>query len=126
MMKNHIDVSSVLRHAVSESYSNLVTRPTGVAVRVYIEAQIQAARDCEVTVIDFSQVGMMDFSCADEIVAKLVMQHEKGTPTRSMWCSSVTGCPSYRMKLTPIHTSLSHTDEVFRLASKTGHQGFPA
>jgi anti-anti-sigma regulatory factor len=81
MMKNHIDVSSVLRHAVSESYSNLVTRPTGVAVRVYIEAQIQAARDCEVTVIDFSQVGMMDFSCADEIVAKLVMQHEKGTPT---------------------------------------------
>jgi anti-anti-sigma regulatory factor len=48
---------------------------------VYIEAQIQAASDCAVTVIDFSRVGMMDFSCADEIVAKLVMQHENGTPT---------------------------------------------
>jgi anti-anti-sigma regulatory factor len=81
MMKNHIDVSRVLRSAVSENYSNLVTRPTGVAVRVYIEAQIQQASDCAVTVIDFSRVGMMDFSCADEIVAKLVMQHERGTPT---------------------------------------------
>ncbi|HEY5088207.1 MAG TPA: hypothetical protein VII66_12685, partial [Gemmatimonadaceae bacterium] len=78
---NHIDVSTVLRRAVSESYSNLVTRPTGVAVRVYIEAQIQAASDCVVTVIDFSSVGMMDFSCADEIVAKLVMQHESGNPS---------------------------------------------
>lgn len=81
MIRNHIDVCSVLRHAVSESYSNLVTRPTGVAVRVYIEAQILAARECAVTEIDFSQVGMMDFSCADEIVAKLVMQHEQGPPT---------------------------------------------
>jgi anti-anti-sigma regulatory factor len=81
MLKHHIDVSSVLRSAVSENYSNLVTRPTGVAVRACIEAQIQQASDCAVTVIDFSRVGMMDFSCADEIVAKLVMQHERGTPT---------------------------------------------
>ncbi len=79
-LKKHIDVSSVLRSAVSESYSNLVTRPTGVAVRVYIEAQLLAASECAVTVIDFSSVGMMDFSCADEIVAKLVMQHENGKP----------------------------------------------
>ena len=81
MMRNHIDVGSALRSAVSENYSNLVTRPTGVAVRVYIEEQIRAATDCSVTEIDFSRVGMMDFSCADEIVAKLVMQHESGTPT---------------------------------------------
>ncbi|MEO7218844.1 MAG: hypothetical protein ABI026_11675 [Gemmatimonadaceae bacterium] len=81
MLENHIDVSSVLRSAVSENYSNLVTRPTGVAVRICIEAQILQASDCLVTVIDFSRVGMMDFSCADEIVAKLVMHHERGTPT---------------------------------------------
>ncbi|MDQ6738695.1 MAG: hypothetical protein M3Z30_13480 [Gemmatimonadota bacterium] len=80
MTKRHIDVSSVLRSAVSETYSNLVTRPTGVAVRVYIEQQLQTSTDCAVTVIDFSSVGMMDFSCADEIVAKLVMQHESGQP----------------------------------------------
>lgn len=81
MMKHHIDVSSVLRQAVSESYSNLVTRPTGAAVRAYIESQIDCASDCTVTIIDFSSVGMMDFSCADEIVAKLVLQHVTGTPT---------------------------------------------
>ena len=79
--KQHIDVSHVLRQAVSESYSNLVTRPTGAAVRRHIEAQIEAAKDCAVTVIDFSHVGMMDFSCADEIVAKLVLHHERGAST---------------------------------------------
>ncbi len=84
MMKNHIDVSSVLRQAVSERFSNLVTRPTGVAVRSFIEAQLDAevrnSGVAVVTVIDFSSVGMMDFSCADEIVAKLVLQRDSCAP----------------------------------------------
>ena len=78
MMKQHIDVGDVLRLAVSGNYSNLVTRPTGVAVRAYIEAQLRSTDDGVVTVIDFSRVGMMDFSCADEIVAKLVLQQGDG------------------------------------------------
>jgi hypothetical protein len=82
MMKQHIDVGDVLRQAVSESYSNLVTRPTGVAVRAYIEARLRSTDDGVVTVIDFSRVGMMDFSCADEIVAKLVLQHELAQASR--------------------------------------------
>ena len=36
-MINHIDVSSVLRRTVCDLYSNLVTRPTGAAVRTEIE-----------------------------------------------------------------------------------------
>jgi hypothetical protein len=82
MMKQHIDVGDVLRLAVSGNYSNLVTRPTGVAVRAYIEAQLRSTDDGVVTVIDFSRVGMMDFSCADEIVAKLVLQQELAQPSR--------------------------------------------
>lgn len=74
MSQQHIDISSVLREAVSEHFYNLVTRPTGVAVRSFIEAQLERATGAGVTVIDFSRVGMMDFSCADEIVAKLVLQ----------------------------------------------------
>ncbi|MEA2706788.1 MAG: hypothetical protein QOH22_1576, partial [Gemmatimonadaceae bacterium] len=35
-MINHIDVSSMLRKSVCELYSNLVTRPTGAAVRCEI------------------------------------------------------------------------------------------
>ena len=78
--KSHIDVSSVLRESVSQSYSNLVTRPTGAAVRTYIEDQILRAGGCAMAVIDFSHVAMMDFSCADEIVAKLVLRGDGQYP----------------------------------------------
>jgi hypothetical protein len=75
-MMMHIDVSSVLRQTLScELYSNLVTRPTGAAVRTQIEALIADARERSLTVIDFSHVGMIDFSCADEVVAKLLLRY---------------------------------------------------
>ena len=74
-MMMHIDLSSVLRQTVScELYSNLVTRPTGAAVRAQIEALLADARERSLTVIDFSHVGMIDFSCADEVVAKLLLR----------------------------------------------------
>ncbi len=75
-MMMHIDVSSVLRQTLScELYSNLVTRPTGAAVRTQIEALLADARVRSLTVIDFSHVGMIDFSCADEVVAKLLLRN---------------------------------------------------
>ena len=75
-MMMHIDVSSVLRQTLScELYSNLVTRPTGAAVRTQIEALLADARERTLTVIDFSHVGMIDFSCADEVVAKLLLRY---------------------------------------------------
>jgi hypothetical protein len=74
-MMMHIDLSSVLRQTVScELYSNLVTRPTGAAVRTQIEALLADSRERSLTVIDFSHVGMIDFSCADEVVAKLLLR----------------------------------------------------
>jgi hypothetical protein len=77
-MMNHIDVSSVLRQTLScDLYSNLITRPTGAAVRGQIEQLLEHARggDVELTVIDFSHVAMIDFSCADEVVAKLLLRY---------------------------------------------------
>ncbi|MDB4908479.1 MAG: hypothetical protein JWO05_3263 [Gemmatimonadetes bacterium] len=72
-----IDVGTVLRQAVSATlYSNLVTRPTGAAVRQQIEELVTARGDRALTVIDFSQVSMIDFSCADEIVAKLLLRYQ--------------------------------------------------
>lgn len=72
----HIDLSSVLRQTVScELYSNLVTRPTGAAVRGAIERILDETEDRALTVIDLSQVSMIDFSCADEVIAKLVMRY---------------------------------------------------
>ncbi|HEY9515533.1 MAG TPA: hypothetical protein VIQ74_07645 [Gemmatimonadaceae bacterium] len=74
-MINHIDLSSVLRRTVCDLYSDLVTRPTGAAVRDGIEKQLAELGDPTLTVIDFSHVGLLDYSCADEIVAKLLIRY---------------------------------------------------
>ena len=74
-MINRIDISSVLRTQVSSLYSNLVTRPTGAIVRLAIEKQVDKIGDRALAVLDFSDVRLLDFSCADEIVAKLLLQY---------------------------------------------------
>lgn len=78
MMQQHIDISSVLRQTLAcDLYSNLVTRKTGAAVRGQIERLLSDASGDgrALTVIDFSQVSMIDFSCADEVVAKLLLHY---------------------------------------------------
>lgn len=75
-MIEHIDVHALLRRTVCHLYSDLVTRPTGNAVRRGIEEAVaDRCRGGELAalVIDFSQVGLVDHSCADEIVAKLLL-----------------------------------------------------
>jgi len=69
---HHIDVGVLLRRTVCDLYSNLVTRPTGAAVRKEIEVVLCGLEEPSLTVIDFSQVGLLDFSCADEVVGKLL------------------------------------------------------
>lgn len=78
MMQQHIDISSVLRQTLAcDLYSNLVTRKTGAAVRGQIEQLLgdAPADGRALTVIDFSHVSMIDFSCADEVVAKLLLRY---------------------------------------------------
>jgi hypothetical protein len=52
--------------------SNLVTRETGRDIRESIEARLEREPDGTVIALDFSHVGIIDFSCADEIISKLV------------------------------------------------------
>jgi hypothetical protein len=75
----HIDLSSVLRQSVCDLYSNLVTRPTGAAVRTEIEQLVIGTPGPSLTVIDFSHVGLLDYSCADEVVAKLLLRFSTDT-----------------------------------------------
>ncbi len=72
-MIQHIDMHAVLQASVSGVYADLVTRPTGRVVRERIEQAI-AGRAGEVAIarMDFAGVGCIDYSCADEIVAKLL------------------------------------------------------
>ena len=69
----------MLREAVATPYRNLVTRATGAAVRGRIEAALERST-CDVAVLDFSEVALLDFSCADEIVAKLVLAARPSRP----------------------------------------------
>jgi hypothetical protein len=72
------DLTRMHRRTVTSFYSNLVTRPTGRAVRMGLESQLaelDPGRKLCVSVLDFSQVNILDYSCADEIVAKLLLRY---------------------------------------------------
>lgn len=77
-MRQTIQIEQVLRETVQTPYRDLVTRATGRAVRSSIEQALETA-DTVLTVLDFSEVGLVDFSCADEIVAKLLLNQTAGT-----------------------------------------------
>ena len=70
-----IDIGEVLQRSVTSLYSSLITRPTGRAVRMAIETQLRGAGTLSISLIDFSEVGIIDYSCADEVVAKLLKQY---------------------------------------------------
>ncbi|MBM4182676.1 MAG: hypothetical protein FJ207_00460 [Gemmatimonadetes bacterium] len=67
-----IDVGEVLQRTVTSLYSHLITRPTGRAVRMAIETQLHAVGERSLSLIDLSEVVIIDFSCADEVVAQLL------------------------------------------------------
>jgi hypothetical protein len=70
-----IDVGHLVRRNVASLYSSLVTRPTGQAVRLAIENVLaEETGPASLSVIDLSQVTIIDFSCADEVVAKLLLR----------------------------------------------------
>lgn len=68
-------VGAVVHTSVAMLYSNLVTRPTGEAVRVAIEGRIGGVEGTTLSILDFSRIGVIDFSCADEVVAKLLKKY---------------------------------------------------
>jgi len=73
-----VDVHAVLRRSVASLYSHLVTRPTGRAVRLAIEHQIGELARPALSRVDLSSVAILDYSCADEVVAKLLLRDPEG------------------------------------------------
>ncbi|MEO6057029.1 MAG: hypothetical protein ABI860_01895 [Gemmatimonadales bacterium] len=71
-----IHLGHLLRETVASPYRNLVTRPTGAAIRNRIRERL-AASDCLTALLDFSGIELLDFSCADEVVAKLLLAAEE-------------------------------------------------
>ncbi|MGQ0560798.1 MAG: hypothetical protein ACT443_02875 [Gemmatimonadota bacterium] len=70
------NLSTLVQRSVASLYSHLVTRPTGQALRLGIESQIGELGGFCVSVLDFSNVIVLDYSCADEVVAKLIQRFQ--------------------------------------------------
>lgn len=62
----------ILKEELKNGSNDLVTRPSGQVIRRRIERDIVKEGDRVVVALDFSKIGVIDYSCADEIVAKLV------------------------------------------------------
>jgi GDP-D-mannose dehydratase len=63
---------NLLKEELKNGSSDLVTRPSGQVIRERIERDIAKEKNGEVIGLDFSKIGIIDYSCADEIVAKLI------------------------------------------------------
>ncbi len=62
----------LLKEELKNGSSDLVTRNSGQVMRERIERDILNEKDGSVIALDFSKIGIIDYSCADEIVAKLI------------------------------------------------------
>jgi predicted DNA-binding protein len=62
----------LLKEELKNGSSDLVTRQSGQIIRERIERAVEKEEDAAVVALDFSKIGVVDYSCADEIVAKLI------------------------------------------------------
>lgn len=84
-MITSIDVKDVLARTVGAPHGDLVTRPTGAKVRSSIEATLGDQPADAGVVLDFSSVRVLDCSCADEVVAKLLLRRPTGPAGPAWW-----------------------------------------
>jgi hypothetical protein len=66
------DLQDLMDEHLGNGTKNLVTRETGRFIRESIEARLEREPEGTVIALDFAHVGIIDFSCADEIISKLV------------------------------------------------------
>lgn len=65
-------LGSLAEEELENSSNHLVTRETGKVIREKIERELEAEEERAIIALDFSDAGVIDFSCADEVVAKLI------------------------------------------------------
>jgi hypothetical protein len=66
------DLYKFIKEELGNGSKDLVTRPSGQAIRERIERDMEQESAGAVIGLDFSKIGIIDYSCADEIVAKLI------------------------------------------------------
>lgn len=71
-MKPIYNLYKLLKEELKNGSNDLVTRPSGQVIRERIEKDILQEKEGTIIYLDFSKIGVIDYSCADEIIAKLV------------------------------------------------------
>jgi hypothetical protein len=66
------DLYKLTKEELGNNSRDLVTRPSGEKIRRRIERDMEKDPNGAVVALDFSKIGVIDYSCADEIAAKLV------------------------------------------------------
>jgi hypothetical protein len=72
------DLAKIMKEELGNGSRDLVTRPSGQAIRERIEHGLVQEPDGTVVSLDFSKIGVIDYSCADEIAAKLASRLVSG------------------------------------------------
>ena len=65
------DLYTFLKEELGNGSKDLVTRPSGETIRRRIERDLTSEAEGAVVALDLSGIGIIDYSCADEIMAKL-------------------------------------------------------
>jgi len=78
MRKRIYSLREMMKESLANGSRNLVTRETGRQMREALEERFQAEPEEAVVVLDFKGVGVLDYSCADEVVAKLISRLNAG------------------------------------------------
>jgi hypothetical protein len=78
LRKRVFSLREVMKEFLVNGSRNLVTRETGRRMREALEERLQTEPEAEVVILDFKGVGILDYSCADEIVAKLISRLNAG------------------------------------------------
>jgi len=66
------NLHKLLKEELKNGSSDLVTRQSGQVIRDRIEQDIGKEKNGEIVALDFSKIGIIDYSCADEVIAKLI------------------------------------------------------
>ena len=75
---NTYQINNIMATCLTNGSSNLVTRETGKRIREAIEGMLGKEPDGTIVALDFDGIGIIDYSCADEIMAKLITRLNAG------------------------------------------------
>jgi len=68
-----LKLKDLVKRQIKGKYADLVTRQIGRGIFALLENEVRKQEEGTVLVLDFFDIGALDYSCADEIFARLIL-----------------------------------------------------